>query len=274
MITKLISIYKKKGLWGFLKSSLNHVYISKAKSFNLCKSLILNMSGLEIGGPSSIFSKKGPLPLYLFVKNLDNCNFSSKTIWEGEIKEGCTFQFDKHHLPGRQYISEAVDLNEISSGQYDFVLSSHTIEHIANPVKALHEWIRVVKDNGTLIIIFPHKDGTFDHRREITSLAHMIEDFKKGTDENDLTHLDEILELHDLEMDPQAGTFEEFKSRSLKNFENRCLHHHVFNTYSAVKLIDYVQLKILSAEAVLPHHIIVVARKLQNYWQLSSRVTF
>ena len=62
-------------------------------------------------------------------------------------------------------------------------------------------------------------------------------------------------------MDPAAGSFDQFKLRSQKNFENRCLHHHVFNTYMALKLIDFVKLKILSFEAILPFHIIIIAIK-------------
>lgn len=265
MLKKIIYYYKRNGLLSLLKTLFHLLFPQRAGSFGICKNLILNKSGLEIGGPSNLFSRKGLLPLYPHIKNLDNCNFSSETIWEGEIKVGYTYKYDSNHPPGRQFISEATDLHEIPSGQYDFILSSHVIEHIANPVKALLEWIRVLKNDGVLIIILPDKDGAFDHKRKITPLEHMIEDFNNERGENDLTHLDEILELHDLSRDPQAGTFEEFKVRSLKNFENRCLHHHVFNLYSAVGLIDYVQLKIDSTEAVSPHHIIIVARKLQNY---------
>ncbi|HSR17020.1 MAG TPA: methyltransferase domain-containing protein [Ignavibacteriaceae bacterium] len=261
MIKKVFNYYKRNGLLNLLKTLFHFFYPQKANSFAICKNLIFNKSGLEIGGPSNIFSVKGLLPLYPYVKSLDNCNFSSETIWEGEIKEGCTYKYDSNHAPGWQFVSEAADLDKISSGRYDFILSSHVIEHIANPVKALFEWERILKDDGILIIIFPHKDGTFDHKRKVTSLEHMIDDFNKGTGENDLTHLDEILELHDLSKDVQAGTPEQFRERSLKNFQNRSLHHHVFNSYSAVKLIDYAGLKIVSVEAALPYHIIIIAKK-------------
>lgn len=90
------------------------------------------------------------------------------------------------------------------------------IEHTANPIKTLKEWLRIIKADGHLVLVIPHKDGTFDHKRPTTTVEHMIEDYKNGTDEYDLTHLDEILEYHDLKLDPDAGTFEEFKTRSLK----------------------------------------------------------
>ena len=60
-------------------------------------------------------------------------------------------------------------------------------------------------------------------------------------EKNDLTHLQEILELHDLNMDPGAGSFEEFKERSMNNVENRCLHQHVFDQALAVQLMTYMK---------------------------------
>ena len=47
-----------------------------------------------------------------------------------------------------------------------------------------------------------------------------INDFENKVQENDLTHVEEVLELHDLSRDPQAGTKEAFKIRCQKNFEN------------------------------------------------------
>ena len=72
---------------------------------------------------------------------------------------------------------------------------SHCIEHIANPLKAISEWKRILKDNGLILLIVPHKDKTFDHNRPITSLSHLIEDMKTDVQEDDSTHLPEILEL-------------------------------------------------------------------------------
>jgi len=253
-------IFKEK-----IKIILNLIYPLKAKSFRICKNLLLNKAGLEIGGPSEIFSKGGLLPLYSYIKCLDNCNFSSETTWQGQLKEGYTFKYDENHSSGFQFILDTTDLNKIPSAKYDFLLSCHVIEHIANPIKALFEWIRVLKDGGILVLIVPHKDGTFDHNRSITHFNHILDDYKQGIKENDLTHLEEILELHDLGADKGVQSYSQFKDRSLNNFENRCLHHHVFNSVLAVKLLDFAKLQILSAEAVYPCHIILVAQKFQNH---------
>src|SRR5688572_8190471 len=105
------------------------------------------LKGLEVGGPSLALSSKGFLPIYNVISGLDGCNFSANTVWEGHISEGQTFRYDKNKV-GRQFIADATDLSVINSGAYDFVLSCHSLEHIANPIKALLEWKRVIRDGG------------------------------------------------------------------------------------------------------------------------------
>lgn len=262
MVGKVLEIYKSVGIKGLTKIIYRRVFPKRAKSFPLCKQIISGRKGLEIGGLSSVFQRKtGILPIYPLVKKLDNCNFSGTTIWEEEISEGQTFQYDDKQSPGNQYISEATDLSMIDSSQYDFVLSSHVIEHIANPLQALSEWLRVLKKEGYMILLIPDKEGTFDHRRKVTSLEHLIEDFENETKEDDLTHLPEILEFHDLERSPEISDFAEFKARSEKNFENRGLHHHVFDKELVVQLLSHLNLKILAIEKVKPFHIIAVVQK-------------
>lgn len=182
--------------------------------------------GLEVGGPSLLF--KTVLPLYQAVEALDGVNFLNETVWEGKITEGHHFNFIWNRK-GLQIIAEATELAGVQNGAYDFVLSSNCLEHVANPLKALHEWRRIIQPGGTLVLVLPIMDSNFDHRRPVTSFEHLLEDFHNGTTEHDMTHLEEILALHDLSRDPGAGDAQAFKARSLENFRNRTLHHHVFD---------------------------------------------
>lgn len=239
---------------------LRRLLVGRASSFRAYESAFVDKSGMEIGGPSQVFTKGGVFPVYPIVGHLDNCNFDNVTVWEGDIKQGQTFRFDRRTPAGRQYIVEATAMGCLNSGAYDFVLSSHVLEHVANPILALSEWKRLLADNGTLMLLLPDRNHTFDHRRPVTTMEHLIADFKAGTAEDDLTHLPEILELHDLERDPEAGDSEAFKRRSLRNVENRCLHHHVFDADLAVNLVEYAGLKVLAVEGIYPHHILVLAK--------------
>ena len=67
-----------------------------------------------------------------------------------------------------------------------------------------------------------------------------------------------------MDKDPEAGDFELFKERSKRNLENRCLHHHVFDTKLAVDVINYIGLKILAVELFLPYHIAIIAKKIDK----------
>lgn len=254
--------------WSYYKEFGNIFYavchqlgFKGARCFSLCKTLLSNGIGLEIGGPSPIFTDGGILPIYTVLKRIDNSNFSENTIW-GSISEDKTFYYDKAKVGGKQYVSDATELKPIPSAIYDCVLSSHVIEHIANPLKAFHEWSRVLKEMGIMVLVVPHKDGTFDHRRPITSFDHILSDFQKGTTEDDQTHLPEILELHDIKRDPAAGTLESFKKRSENNCENRALHQHVFDTELVVRIVNFMKFKIFAVKPILPFHIIVIAQKL------------
>ena len=63
-------------------------------------------------------------------------------------------------------------------------------------------------------------------------ISHILSDYQNEVDEHDMTHFEEILEKHDLSLDKEAGTFEQFKSRGFDNYRNRCLHHHVSSRFS------------------------------------------
>ncbi|OBJ55200.1 hypothetical protein A9W94_20355 [Mycobacterium asiaticum] len=193
--------------------------------------------GIEIGGPSGVFSTV--LPLYEFVGGLDGVNFATDTVWEGRIQEGETYEYSGNRT-GHQYISDATDLSRIASARYDFLLSSNCLEHVANPIKALLEWKRVIKPGGGFVLVLPNKVSNFDHRRPVTKLDHLLEDYNRDVGEDDLTHLEEILALHDLKMDPPAGDLEQFRQRSLQNLHNRTLHHHVFDADLIDKLLTHL----------------------------------
>jgi hypothetical protein len=119
----------------------------------------------------------------------------------------------------------------------------------------------VLKEQGTLVLVVPHVNGTFDRNRPVTTLAHMIEDFERRTPETDTTHVPEVLALHDLARDPEAGSPEEFAKRCADNLATRGLHHHVFDTALLIELVDHVGLEIMAVEAFRPFNIVVIARK-------------
>jgi len=240
---------------------LRGLMASRAISFQAHSHLFLGKSGLEIGGPSGVFAKGGIFPVYSIVGHLDNCNFSNTTQWDVGDNHENLFRFDRTKQAGHQHIGEATSLDSLASSSYDFVLSSHMLEHTANPIQALIEWKRLLRANGTLVMILPNKEYTFDHRRPVTTLGHLIADFNAGVKEDDLTHLPEILALHDFQRDPDVGDAIDFKNRCMQNRENRCMHHHVFSLRLAVELLEYTGFKLNATEKIRPHHILLLSQK-------------
>src|SRR5438034_9196503 len=69
---------------------------------------------------------------------------------------------------------------------------------MANPSCAFQEWLRVLKKKGVIFLVLPDKGGTFDDRRPVSAFSHLVRDLEMQTPEDDFTHLEEILTLHDL----------------------------------------------------------------------------
>lgn len=92
---------------------------------------------------------------------------------------------------------DAMQLDSVADNTYDFVHSSHCLEHLIDPVIALRNWVRVCKPGGHLVIVVPDEDlyeqgvwpSTFnpDHKWTFTTgkrtswsprsvnLAHLLE---------------------------------------------------------------------------------------------------
>ncbi|MGH8208374.1 MAG: methyltransferase domain-containing protein [Steroidobacteraceae bacterium] len=254
-----------------VRRSIGRILTPRLASYYRFRSAFTERIGLELGGPSPFFRRRGLLPVYSLAARIDSCNFRDETIWEGHIRAQDGFRYDPRRASGKQFVAEASALGFLADNSYDFLLSSHMLEHSANPLRAVYEWQRVLKPGGVFFLVLPHKDGTFDHRRPVTPLAHMIEDFERGTGEDDLTHLPEILELHDLSLDPGITSLDGFKARSEKNLENRALHQHVFDTRTAVELVDHARFQIHAVELAHPYHIAVLATKALEGGMLDNR---
>lgn len=198
---------------------------------NLLKEITSNKLGLEIGGPSCTGRT-----IYENAKLLDNVIFSNNTVWSSHTAE---YKYTNGKV-GKVIINDATDISGVGTASYEFVFASHTLEHIANPIKALYEWIRVTEKDGHIILILPEKTQCFDHNRSITSFATLLKQYENQVDEHDLSTLPEILRLHDLSMDSPAGNFEQFTRRSLNNYDNRCLHHYVYSPDLLMEICNYV----------------------------------
>ena len=153
---------------------------------------------------------------------MDGCSFAEQSTWS-QNRSISVFQENKP--AARQFINEASDLKDVNNESFDFLPASNVIEHVTNLIKAIREWCRIVREDGFLTTIIPHRDGTFDHLRPFTSFEHLLSDFENNTDETDVTHFPEILKLHELGKDTFAGSFSQFRGRAEQNIDYRTIRH-------------------------------------------------
>jgi ubiquinone/menaquinone biosynthesis C-methylase UbiE len=76
------------------------------------------------------------------------------------------FHFPPRKTPGETLFCDGSALVDVPDSTYDVLLSSHNLEHFANPIKALKEWRRVLRPNGALVLVLPKYRETFDHLRQ------------------------------------------------------------------------------------------------------------
>lgn len=85
--------------------------------------------GVDIGG--------APDPLALYRELF--CQMKSVRTWDRED-------------------GDAEFMSGVPDGHFDFVHSSHCLEHLVDPMTGLHNWLRVVREGGYLIITVPDED--------------------------------------------------------------------------------------------------------------------
>ncbi|MFC1559499.1 methyltransferase domain-containing protein [Candidatus Margulisiibacteriota bacterium] len=230
------------GLFSYCFFRIAAYFGKKIRNYNIYYKNLNGKNGIDIGGPSEMFKKGKILPIYPIVKSVDICNIHPVSA---DIK----------------YLCDALELKMISSEAYDFVLSSHTIEHIANPLKALTEWLRILKGKGIILLVVPNKERTIDHKRPVTALAHLIEDFKGNVGADDDTHSQEILELVDPTYDFGPYNRQVFEDLVKNNSAKRVMHLHVYNKQLLIEIFNYLGLQILSVDEIMPCHIAILGKK-------------
>jgi len=209
---------------------------------NFLTAITHNKLGVEIGGPSPTGNV-----IYENALSIDNVIFKNETIWSSHHTEEYNYYTNKK---GKVIINDAINISLVENEIYDFLFSSHSLEHIANPLKAINEWLRIIKKGAYLIIIVPEKSACFDHKRNYSLFSTLLSQYEKNVGEDDLTTLSEILLNHDLPMDPAAGDLAAFTKRSLDNYNNRCLHHYVYSDDLLMEICNFFKCQCVYKETI------------------------
>jgi SAM-dependent methyltransferase len=147
---------------GLLRATVSWRLIRRRRS-EFVSGYLTGMRGIEIGASSHN-------RFYLDAINVDRFG-EDDTVYKREE---------------RRLVLHAVKVDVVAPGDelpfandsYDFVFSSHVIEHFPDPIKALYEWVRVAR--RYVVVIAPHRDRTFDIDNPLTPAAELVERHRGG----------------------------------------------------------------------------------------------
>lgn len=106
-----------------------------------------------------IFEYRGQTyPEYLKTGNA--CRFIAPAALQFCRGRGLDVGAGKWPLPGADPvdIADGGDAMALPEGEWDFVFSSHCLEHLVNPVAAIEHWKTRIRPGGVLFLYLPHPD--------------------------------------------------------------------------------------------------------------------
>lgn len=147
-------------------------------------------------------------------------------------------------------IADAADL-PVADASQDYVFSAHVLEHAPDTIRALEEWLRVLKSAGVLFLVLPHGDRTFDRHRAKTPLSHHIEDRARRGGAPDHSHDAEAragMEMLDDLKAVTAAHHRAFGDGTMWDFDHRlahdAMHYHVWTQDEIVRLLQHLDVGI------------------------------
>jgi len=105
----------------------------------------------------------------------------------------------------------------------DFVIASHVLEHVANPLALLVDMHRVLRPGGTAIVLLPDMRRTSDCRREPTTVEHLLTEYERDVRDVDEAHLAEYA-LKVLQYEGEGQERKEY----LAHLAERSVHAHAW----------------------------------------------
>ncbi len=184
----------------------------------------LRGTGMEFGAGASPF----PVPL--------NCNVRFADAFSYESLKAVMYPGQQaHDLIRPDYVTDIKTLDSIPNLSLDFIVACHVIEHTNNPIRAIDSCYRALKAGGSLVLVVPDMIKTFDSKRALTTLAHLIEDYEKPSLDRDRGHYEEFYSKA-FEM-PAGSNLLDYASQ--KQSEGGDLHYHTWTYETFGELIQW-----------------------------------
>lgn len=177
--------------------------------------------GIEIGA----MHHPVPLPPELKVRYLDRFSISGLRDQYKEIKDQPMVEVD--------IVDNGETLATLPDASEDFIIACQFIEHCQNPVRAIVNMLRVVRNQGFVLITAPDKRFTFDVDRPITTNQHILDECLHGTEHTALQHFREWTTLVDKITDPVEAE----KSVQWLVEKDYSIHFHVWDSDAFIQFL-------------------------------------
>ena len=128
-------------------------------------------------------------------------------------------------------------LGRFGSDSMDFVIASHVLEHVPDPLGLFADAHRVLLDGGLFYLVLPDKDYTLDKDRAVTPLVHLINDRRYGIKHYDPMHFeDHLVNAAKTEVPRERAAWEAAFQREVE----RSFHVHVWTWRGVVEFVRYM----------------------------------
>jgi SAM-dependent methyltransferase len=169
--------------------------------------------GIEIGALQDPLS----LPEHVHVDYVDRLSKSDLIAHYPELPAGM--------LVEPTILDDGERLGTIRSGSLGFCLANHVLEHVRDPLGTLRHWLRVLERGGIAYVTVPDRSNRFDANRQVTTLAHLVDDARRRWPERDHEHFLEWARHAQGVVEPEAA---ERRARELEAMDYS-IHFHVFD---------------------------------------------
>ncbi len=120
----------------------------------------------------------------------------------------------------------------------DFLIASHVLEHLPQPLLALRAWYEALAPGGILLLKIPDKRYTFDATRLRTPLHHLREEYEHPERFDRRAHFADWVE-HIGKQNPSAPGFEQAVADLMR--DDYSIHFHVWIDEDLREIINFTR---------------------------------
>jgi SAM-dependent methyltransferase len=192
----------------------------------------LSGSGVELGPGHH------PMPLLfpgVSVRYVDRWQPEENLALFTDLEAGATFP--KPDIVANLDVDGLAALPDASQ---DFVIASHLLEHLADPLMQIDEIHRVLKPGAVVLVFLPDRRHTFDRKRSATPLAHLIAEHRDRVTVVSDEHIEEYLRKVDV-WEPSWTPEQEHEQFELNR--QRSIHVHCWSEDEFLPVLEHTVLE-------------------------------